>query len=56
MLIIFHLSYEYYSLDEKNKTVSELEPVENFLTGPVRPVQILDRSGPAGDRPVEKSF
>jgi hypothetical protein len=32
--------------------VSELEPVQNFQTGPVRPVQLLDRSGPAGDRPV----
>ncbi len=38
------------------KGVSELEPVQNYQTGPVRPVQILDRSGPAGDRPVHKAF
>jgi hypothetical protein len=36
----------------QRELIPELEPVQNFQTGPVRPVQLLHRSGPAGDRPV----
>jgi uncharacterized phage infection (PIP) family protein YhgE len=38
---------------EKNHS-AELEPVQNFSTGPIHPVQLLDRSDPADERPVQK--
>jgi hypothetical protein len=40
--------------DRKQETLleSELEPVEKWSTGPVRPVGKFYRSGPVGNRPV----
>ncbi len=35
-------------------TGAEMEPIQNFKTGLVRPVRTVDRSGPV--RPVHKTF
>jgi hypothetical protein len=39
-------------LINSNEYEPELEPVEKWSTGPVRPVEKFYRSGPAGFRPV----